>query len=171
MTDGLKTYTDFIADAASQCGSPDLETIGKDVLTTWFALETAAKSNGYDVLGYMGYCRDHVLHLIRLLYQMDSDDAEVEDVKQLLEKDAQYGGSWCKRGGVGAFMMACRKMDRLDNQLNKHGRSWRRMLFDTQATNQPRRGGAEGPWDDVGDLRRYLVLWEAWWMAKEHNSF
>lgn len=31
------------------------------------------------------------------------------------DKDAQYGSSWRKRGGVGAFMVMARKWDRIEN--------------------------------------------------------
>jgi len=82
-----------------------------------------------------------------------------EDVSTLVEKDKEYGGSWKRRGGVGAFMMAARKHDRLEE-------IWKRIEL---------RSGAEG-WDifeaiendhrdesildDIRDLRRYLILIE-----------
>ena len=37
------------------------------------------------------------------------------DVAVLRHKEKTYGGSWKKRGGVGAFMMLARKMDRIEN--------------------------------------------------------
>src|SRR5262249_34462820 len=38
-----------------------------------------------------------------------------EDVRHLLRKEKTYRGRWKRRGGVGAFMMAARKWDRLEN--------------------------------------------------------
>jgi|GEM_PF-6506728 len=35
------------------------------------------------------------------------------------KKDAEYGASWCRRGGVGAFFTVWRKADRLEEQLKK----------------------------------------------------
>lgn len=35
------------------------------------------------------------------------------------KKDSEYGASWCKRGGVGAFFTVWRKADRLEEQLKK----------------------------------------------------
>ena len=76
-----------------------------------------------------------------------------EDVRCLRMKDAEYGGSWLKRGGVGAYMMAARKIDRLEVQVEKHG-------YDVlaAATADDRQ---EGILDDIRDLRRYLMLIEA----------
>lgn len=77
-----------------------------------------------------------------------------EDVTILSKKDAEYGGSWKKRGGVGAFMMAARKMDRIEEQLKKAP------AYDifTHALQDRR---PEGILDDIADLRRYLLLIEA----------
>lgn len=35
------------------------------------------------------------------------------------KKDSEYGASWCRRGGVGAFFTIWRKADRLEEQLKK----------------------------------------------------
>ena len=77
----------------------------------------------------------------------------MEDVVELKRKDAEYGGSWLKRGGVGAYMMACRKFDRLETQVQKVGYD----IF--KAVEQDKRD--EGVLDDIRDLRRYLLLIEA----------
>lgn len=69
-----------------------------------------------------------------------------------------YGESWCKRGGVGAFMMLARKWDRLEQFLGNKDAAcpqWdilRAIEID---------GRAEGIIDDIRDLRRYLALVEA----------
>jgi len=94
------------------------------------------------------------------------------DAQVLREKDKEYGGSWLKRGGVGAFMMLCRKWDRLETQVSKHipdtddGDDMDRIHFPGvdrfdiigHALKDRRE---EGILDDIGDLRRYLLLVEA----------
>ena len=96
-----------------------------------------------------------------------------KDVSILKHKDAEYGGSWCKRGGVGAFMMLCRKWDRLETALNPHAVAGDLReapisvtigkpipAYDIlEAGEQDSR--EEGILDDIGDLRRYLLLVEA----------
>jgi hypothetical protein len=64
-----------------------------------------------------------------------------------------YGTSWKKRGGVGAFMMAARKWDRLELAVGKYDYN----IF--RAVEGDKR--AEGIMDDIRDLRRYLLLIEA----------
>lgn len=75
------------------------------------------------------------------------------DVACLLKKDAEYGSSWKKRGGVGAFMMLARKIDRLEEQAKKNG--WD--IFSCIEKDQR----PEGILDDIRDLRRYLLLVES----------
>jgi hypothetical protein len=74
------------------------------------------------------------------------------DVGQLMSKDKEYGGSWKKRGGVGAFMMLARKWDRLETQVGKRGYDIFKALQEDLRTT--------GLIDDLGDLRRYLMLVE-----------
>ncbi len=81
------------------------------------------------------------------------------DLEQLRIKDRQYAGSWQKRGGIGAFMMAARKWDRLEEQVKKHGYD----IF-VAAADDPR---PEGIRDDIGDLRRYLLLIEGELVARD----
>jgi hypothetical protein len=75
------------------------------------------------------------------------------DVEGLLEKERAYRGSWKKRGGVGAYMMAARKFDRIENQISDHGFD----IFKAIASIN----GPDGLIDDIRDLRRYLMLIEA----------
>ncbi len=75
----------------------------------------------------------------------------LNDVNTLRRKDAEYGSSWKKRGGVGAFMMLARKMDRIEKLLDGHA-----VQDLVQALQDDTR--EEGVKDDVGDLRRYLLL-------------
>lgn len=74
------------------------------------------------------------------------------DVAALIEAEKDYGDSWRKRGGVGAFMMLARKFDRLENQTQKYSYD----VFKAYAEDTR----AEGILDDIQDLRRYLLLVE-----------
>ncbi len=76
-----------------------------------------------------------------------------EDVRVLYEKEENYGDSWMKRGGVGAFMVMIRKADRLETVMPKFGYDiFKAIESDTRE---------ESFLDDVQDLRRYLTLIEA----------
>ena len=88
------------------------------------------------------------------------------DAEVLEKKDKEYGSSWKKRGGIGAFMMLCRKWDRIETQLAKvnhspgkiaSGLAERYDIFAHIIID----GRDEGLIDDVRDLRRYLALVEA----------
>ena len=76
-----------------------------------------------------------------------------EDWTSLDKSEQDYGDSWRKRGGVGAFMMLARKWDRIENQVLEKG--WD--IF--KSIEKDRR--PEGILDDIQDLRRYLLLVEA----------
>jgi len=69
-------------------------------------------------------------------------------VKTVEKKDADYGSSWRKREGIGAFMVMSRKWDRIENickQLNYD-------IFKALAENK---GDIK---DDIDDLIGYLLL-------------
>lgn len=74
------------------------------------------------------------------------------DVDQLVRKEAEYGSSWSKRGGTGAFMMLARKFDRMETAVKLFG--WD--IFAAAVADMRE----EGLLDDIGDLRRYLLLVE-----------
>ena len=76
-----------------------------------------------------------------------------EDVEGLTEAAKSYGDSWKCRGGVGAFMMAARKWDRLERRVRQKAWDIFAAIFEDQRR--------EGVIDDVRDLRRYLMLFEA----------
>lgn len=76
----------------------------------------------------------------------------IKDADALMEKDKEYGGSWKKRGGIGAYMMLARKWDRLEIQVEKV--NWD--IFESIRTDTRK----EGVLDDIRDLRRYLLLVE-----------
>lgn len=94
-----------------------------------------------------------------------------QDAKVLRAKDREYGGSWLKRGGVGAFMMLARKWDRLEAAMERPSfgqivagadegkliESDRYDIINRAVVD----GREEGILDDIGDLRRYLLLVES----------
>lgn len=76
-----------------------------------------------------------------------------QDVDQLCIKEKEYGHSWRKRGGVGAFMMLARKWDRIENLVTTE---FGYNIFKAVVED----GTEQGVIDDIRDLRRYLLLVE-----------
>lgn len=172
MSEAKKTYMDQL-EAIRQRDIHEFCTEGGDqwsnLAATWDVIEEQAKENGYCVF----HVEPTMLDALRLdLLVIEAEHRRVmagdhhtingvpisacvehlgnEDVKVLRAKDAEYGGSWLQRGGVGAFMMLARKWDRIVNQVKKY--SWH--LPDALRAD----GRQEGILDDIGDLRRYLML-------------
>lgn len=84
----------------------------------------------------------------------DLNDIARSDVDQVIQKDKEYGSSWKSRGGQGAFFQGiARKWDRIEPQIKMHGYD----LFAALKADTRK----EGLRDDLGDLRRYLLLLEA----------
>lgn len=82
----------------------------------------------------------------------------LEDGEGLHAGEKQYKGSWKRRGGIGAYMMLCRKWDRLENQIESTANEATKYdIFDHIAKDKR----PEGIIDDIRDLRRYFVLVEA----------
>ena len=76
-------------------------------------------------------------------------------VETLYEKDAVYGGSWQKRGGIGAFMMLARKWDRLENIVSNDQPDTGFAPYDILGCLAVNPGDVA---DDVEDLVCYLLL-------------
>lgn len=85
------------------------------------------------------------------------------DVEVLTKKDAEYGSSWKKRGGVGAFMMAARKWDRLETQVTNPALGTKYDIFDAI---EQKVGSTEDITDTIRDLRAYLLLIESEMVAR-----
>ena len=83
----------------------------------------------------------------------DISNLASNDVKVLEHKAKTYGDSWCKRGGVGAFMMLARKWDRIENQCKHES-------YDIFKAGEDSVNVRDGLLDDIADLRRYLLLVE-----------
>lgn len=83
-------------------------------------------------------------------------DRRLRDVAQTLvgkltTARRDYGESWIKRGGTGAYMVAMRKVDRLEQALPAHNYD---LFAALKADTRP-----EGIADDIQDLAAYLLLW------------
>ena len=76
-----------------------------------------------------------------------------EDWTSLDRAEEDYGDSWRKRGGIGAFMMLARKWDRIEKQVFDYTYD---IFLALEEDQRP-----EGLMDDIKDLRRYLLLIEA----------
>src|SRR5258705_13768489 len=83
------------------------------ITAKWHNIEVLSKAIGYDILCVMNEnnsVRTDIRQMIQLLYENSDPDTSAKiDCDQLRAKNAAYGGSWCKRGGQGAFMMLARK--------------------------------------------------------------
>ena len=89
----------------------------------------------------------------------ETDIISAEDWTSLDRAEEDYGDSWRKRGGIGAFMMLARKWDRIENQVVEKG--WD-IFKSIEQDIRP-----EGILDDIKDLRRYLLLVEAHMRTKD----
>jgi len=78
-----------------------------------------------------------------------------EDLTTICHKENTYRGSWKKRGGIGAFFVAFRKVDRLEHIVAQHG-------YDIFTALDEDPSGADGSaLAELRDLRCYLTLIEA----------
>lgn len=130
----------------------------------WRNFELTVRKHGYDVFAAWGEVAGLGLRLRLQLHWLSANfdgrvgegdvyaDVARRDVEELQVKNANYGESWKRRGGVGAFMMLARKWDRLDNLLahTGGGHSLQHLLMSNPGDVL----------DDIGDLRRYLLLVE-----------
>jgi hypothetical protein len=83
------------------------------------------------------------------------EEVSLDDIRQLGIKEGTYQGSWKKRGGVGAYMMVARKIDRLENLMIACSYD----IF--EALNADPLGADGTALAEIRDLRRYLLLIEA----------
>lgn len=128
--------------------------------TAWRSLELHAKQHGYDIFAAWGRAgglaqkMSPQLHWLSAHFEGDGMSADVarRDVEELKIKNASYGESWKRRGGVGAFMMLARKWDRIETLLGYTGGG---ATFEHLLSVNP-----GNVLDDIGDLRRYFLLVE-----------
>lgn len=134
-----------------------LNTLGHTLGHAWARFEMMAKINTYDIFAQTDLeLEEMASQLCRLLFKVPGADWRL-DVAQLQVKDREYGGSWIKRGGAGAFFMLARKWDRVALQLHRHDHKFALVLADERP---------DGVLDDLGDLRRYLLLCLSYWQVE-----
>lgn len=130
--------------------------VWEDLKNAWNDLESDVKPS-WDVFP-MGNTLSVVM-IITILYRLEVRMGVIDvahgDAETLRRKDKDYGGSWKKRGGVGAFMMLARKWDRIENQLSKRSPDELQcpLWLLVRGDDRP-----DGLLDDVRDLRNYLLL-------------
>lgn len=167
----------YLANLIHVVVSPSVDAkVGRASFTTlqshWGVIERQAASLQYDVLNIVsqaiwpadGQIAGAIWRMTRSLYSL-YDDPELQavlDIRTLIDKDTSYGTSWKKRGGQGAFFVTTRKWDRILNQVQENAHdaddfdeSWERLI------DQPNARDKDGIWDDIDDLRCYLLLWAA----------
>lgn len=148
-------YLDSLDHVAKRFGSiTDHERLYARLKETWDALERTAIEWQHDIL-HDAYPNHSIQNMATVLYETPRAD-KAADCEIIRQKDKEYGGSWYRRGGRGAFFMLARKWDRIEEAVKKHGTQ----IFATDER-------AEGILDDFGDLRRYLLLVLAWHEARE----
>jgi hypothetical protein len=159
-------YMSFLEAAAGH--SVSKLTPEQRVLAVWDRYEHVAKIVGYDVLGPVIRLVDEGRtvrrigsELIVVCYEAQPEASTALDIQQLREKNAQYGGSWAMRGGQGAFFTFCRKADRLKAQIQI------KKDQDERSAKGERFAYVPDTEDTIGDLRRYMILCEAWHLAHE----
>jgi hypothetical protein len=127
----------------------------------WRLLEGISEAHSYDVFRAWPVICGRVHRLRLMLHWLSANFLDLpgaayvlvamRDAAELREKNAAYGESWKRRGGAGAFMMLARKWDRIDNILAPTGGGSHMRLL---------RSNPGDVLDDIGDLRRYLLLVE-----------
>lgn len=75
----------------------------------------------------------------------------LQDLVTTIHKNAEYGASWKKRGGAGAFMMLARKWDRLEEMVKRED-------YDIFKAIKKSSNSGEALIDTIADLRNYLTL-------------
>ncbi len=124
----------------------------------WHTIETVSHANGWDVFAAVRTDTGLVRHAIRslravLLRVLPEEQRRLRsgayEANFLEGRQATYGDSWKRRGGVGAFMMLARKWDRIEN-----------MTGDDIKLRKAVETNTGDIIDDIDDLRRYLLLVE-----------
>lgn len=148
----------------------DVEPVGarlwRDLAHAWHNVEHICKESGWNILSEraIGPVTDVWLILMWISLSAETDDALSftnlvnSDMTVLAEKRVAYGDSWKQRGGAGAFFVIARKWDRILNQMSAVKIDcWEKdilYLLNLQFDSDDE----EGIWDDVNDLRQYLLL-------------
>ena len=132
----LKELKKFIVEIENEIRQRDAKVLNKGPIVAQVASQTYDSTSSQDIM-------------LRTLYD--------EDINTLVAKDREYGQSWKKRGGVGAYVTGvARKFDRVEVQCKKHG--WD--IFKAIRDNTERGLTTEHILETLADARRYLALIE-----------
>lgn len=91
------------------------------------------------------------------------------DAAKLEQSHGKYGDSWRKRGGWEAFANLSRKWDRIERAAAMHDFDIFRAI-EGGAASDGTVDGKDSLLDDIGDLRRYLLLVEEY-VTRPDNAF
>ncbi len=107
-----------------------------------------------------------------------------DDVRAIEEKETDYGDSWRRNGGIGAFMIFARKWDRIKQRVTTEVAPPQEQQIDLDLPDLDKASGpmkasrdnilehiaadrrAEPILDDIRDLRQFLLLTEAEMVAR-----
>lgn len=164
-TQAVDSQVDYIAniEEVAKKAASSKHQLHTTILIQWADVEKQAKDffPPYDILNTTliesSPVRQHMRNLMTTLYEVPGADP-IQDCAVLRTKDAAYGGSWCRRGGQGAFMMLARKADRFETQLKKHRGNFMEALHDHEG---------ESLNDTLADWRCYLILVESFHVSRE----
>ncbi len=88
-----------------------------------------------------------------------------KDLEILNKKIQQHGYDWKKRGGVGAFILAARKWDRIERFCCQQSPDkWN--IFKAAENKKV----TKDLFENIGDLRRYLILIEEEILYRQHKE-
>ena len=122
--------------------------IEQQILSEFRYLESTLEKVQDDIFSPITDAKDSLRRMVGLCYRVQQSGNPESDVAQLRTKNAEYGESWLRRGGRGAFHMLARKADRLEAQVKKWGSLEAAINGDS----------TESILDTIGDLRRYCLL-------------
>lgn len=92
-----------------------------------------------------------------------------DDVEGLIEAKREYGDSWRSRGGQGAYFTLVRPLDRLGVVVAKNHAGAPPYDIFAHCLDNPVRGQEGLTLNAVRDLRRYLLLVEAYLVEEGHE--
>jgi hypothetical protein len=125
----------------------------------------------------MNYTVKEVNNMVQVCKQLSEGQAgsmeeaistvAASDVEGLIKAQAEYGDSWKKRGGSGAYLTIVRPLDRLDILAGKPASNG--IPYDIFQHCLDAKDGDSGVLNAVRDLRRYLILVEAHLVSQGHE--
>jgi len=100
-------------------------------------------------------------------FEVSLEEVAVRDVEGLMQARIEYGESWKKRGGCGAYFTIVRPLDRLDILCARPASNGVPFDIFQHCLDSP--NGDEGVLNALRDLRRYLLLVEVELVQRGHD--